>query len=231
MLNGSLASGNLQDLIHDQFTAEVPFEWTAVLRRAIVLAIMKIAFIGTHGVGKTTLCFELAACLKRLDIGVDIVKEVARHCPLPINRDTTVDAQAWILHTQIARELELSRLYEAVICDRSVLDNYAYMIHAAGRRLELEPFIRHWLGTYDMLVHVPVVTPPSFDGTRDTSVAFQTSIDTILRDMVREFATPVVELDRDERDHWIRGVLQALHLPTATPQLDLFNTLGRQNSD
>ncbi len=29
---------------------------------------MKIAFIGTHGVGKTTLCFELAAALKRLDL-------------------------------------------------------------------------------------------------------------------------------------------------------------------
>ena len=34
---------------------------------------MKIAFIGTHGVGKTTLCFDLAARLKRLDHGVDIV--------------------------------------------------------------------------------------------------------------------------------------------------------------
>jgi len=190
---------------------------------------MKIAFIGTHGVGKTTLCFELAACLKRLDVGVDVVKEVARHCPLPINRETTIDAQAWILHTQVARELELSRLYEAVICDRSVLDNYAYMIHAAGRRPELEPFIQHWLGTYDLLVHVPVVTAPSFDGTRDTSIEFQLNIDRILRDMVAEFGFPIHELDPHERDHWIRSVLKALDLPTATPQLDLFNTLGRQN--
>ena len=39
---------------------------------------MKIAFIGTHGVGKTTLCYELAAALKRLDLSVDLVKEVAR---------------------------------------------------------------------------------------------------------------------------------------------------------
>ena len=28
---------------------------------------LKIAFVGTHGVGKTTLCFDLAAHLKRLD--------------------------------------------------------------------------------------------------------------------------------------------------------------------
>ena len=44
---------------------------------------MKVAFIGTHGVGKTTLCYDLAALLKRRDLNVDVVKEVARlsRCP------------------------------------------------------------------------------------------------------------------------------------------------------
>ena len=65
---------------------------------------MKIAFIGSHGVGKTTLCYDLASRLKRQDRAVDLVKEVARRCPLPINRETTREAQAWILHTQIADE-------------------------------------------------------------------------------------------------------------------------------
>ena len=85
---------------------------------------MKIAFIGTHGVGKTTLCFELAAALKRLDMSVDLVKEVARECPLPINRETTQEAQNWILHSQIAREIELAPHFDAIICDRAVLDNW-----------------------------------------------------------------------------------------------------------
>lgn len=62
----------------------------------------KIAFIGTHGVGKTTLCYGLAARLKARDVSLEIVHEVARRCPLPINEATTVAAQAWILHTQIA---------------------------------------------------------------------------------------------------------------------------------
>ena len=69
---------------------------------------LKLAFVGTHGVGKTTLCFDLASQLKRLDLGVDLVKEVARRCPLPINEETTLDAQAWILHTQIAEEMAAS---------------------------------------------------------------------------------------------------------------------------
>jgi len=192
---------------------------------------MKIAFIGTHGVGKTTLCFELAACLKRLDISVDVVKEVARHCPLPINRDTTAAAQEWILHTQVAKELELAQAYEAIVCDRSVLDNYAYMVHAVGRRPELEPFLRKWLAGYSLLVRVPVVMAPSFDGTRDTSVTFQLGIDGLIADLTAEFGLQTLELDVNERDHWIRSVLKALELPTASPQLDLFNSLSRNSQN
>ena len=183
---------------------------------------MKIAFIGTHGVGKTTLCYELAAALKRLDMSVDLVKEVARGCPLPINRETTDAAQNWILHTQVAREIELSAHYDVIVCDRAVVDNYAYMVHAAGRRPELEPFIRHWMGTYTCLVKVPVIAPPAFDGTRDTSVDFQLGIDRLIDQLLGEFALPRVELPGDSRETWMARVLHALDLPEQPPQLDLF---------
>ena len=183
---------------------------------------MKIAFIGTHGVGKTTLCFDLAAALKRLDLGVDLVKEVARGCPLPINRETTDAAQNWILHTQVAREIELSAAYDVIVCDRSVVDNYAYMVHAAGRRPELEPFIRHWMGTYTLLVKVPVIAPPAFDGTRDTSVDFQLGIDRLIDELLLQFALPCLDLPADNRDGWMALVLQSLQLPEQPPQLDLF---------
>jgi nicotinamide riboside kinase len=183
---------------------------------------MKLAFIGTHGVGKTTLCFELAAALKRLDLSVDLVKEVARSCPLPINRETTGAAQNWILHTQVAREIELSDGYEAIVCDRAVLDNYAYMVHAAGRRPEIEPFIRHWMVTYDLLVKVPVIAPPTFDGTRDTSVDFQTDIDRLIDRLLAEFGLEFLSLPGDSRSGWLEMILGALKLPAAPPQLDLF---------
>jgi nicotinamide riboside kinase len=183
---------------------------------------MKLAFIGTHGVGKTTLCFELAATLKRLDLSVDLVKEVARSCPLPINRETTDAAQNWILHTQVAREIELSDSYDAIVCDRAVVDNYAYMVHATGRRAELEPFIRHWMATYDLLVKVPVIAPPSFDGTRDTSVDFQMDIDALIDKLLVEFSLDCVELPGDTRTGWMEMILRALKLPDEPPQLDLF---------
>ena len=68
----------------------------------------KIALIGSHGVGKSTLCFGLAARLKARDVSLEIVHEVARRCPLPINEQTSREAQSWILHTQIAEELVAS---------------------------------------------------------------------------------------------------------------------------
>ena len=37
---------------------------------------MKLAFIGTHGTGKTTLCYDLTAGLKRQGLNADMVKEV-----------------------------------------------------------------------------------------------------------------------------------------------------------
>lgn len=184
---------------------------------------MKIAFIGTHGVGKTTLCFELAAALKRLDLSVDLVKEVARDCPLPINRETTDSAQNWILHTQVAREIELDAAFDAIVCDRAVVDNYAYMVHAAGRRPELEPFIRHWMGTYDLLVKVPVIAAPTYDGTRDTSVEFQMAIDRLLDELLSEFQLDVLELPGDSRVGWVQRVLEGMHLPGEPPQMDLFS--------
>ena len=183
---------------------------------------MKIAFIGTHGVGKTTLCYELAAALKRLDLGVDLVKEVARRCPLPINRDTTAQAQEWILHEQVTEEIELAYRYDAIVCDRSVLDNYAYLVHAAGRRPDLEPFIAHWIRTYSLVVKVPAITPPRFDGTRDVSVAWQLAIDAQINDLLKLFAVEHLRLPAGDRTAWIPLVLEQLCLPGRPPQLDLF---------
>ncbi|MBK6899851.1 MAG: hypothetical protein IPH09_11485 [bacterium] len=48
-----------------------------------------------------------------------------------------------------------------MVCDRSVPDNYAYMVHAVGRRPDLEPLLRHWLSTYKLLVRVPCSAWPS----------------------------------------------------------------------
>lgn len=183
---------------------------------------MKLAFIGTHGVGKTTLCFDLASRLKRLDLSVDIVKEVARASPLPINRETTTEAQAWILHSQIAEELAAAARYQVVVCDRSVLDNYAYLVHAGGRRASYDGLVRDWTATYDGLFKVPVTQSPSFDGTRDLSTDFQRDIDQTIDALLVEFEVRCLRLDPTDRDGWLDAVLRSRNLPLHPPQMDFF---------
>lgn len=184
---------------------------------------LKIAFVGSHGVGKTTLCFDLAAQLKRLDLGVELVKEVARRSPLPINEQTTADAQAWILHTQMAEELAAAASYEVVICDRSVLDNYAYLVTRMGRRPDMDALVDSWIRTYNALFKVPVLDAPSFDGTRAVSQSFQVKIDETIDELVKSFGVDVTPLDPLDRDGWITTVIQSLGLPTKAPQIDLFS--------
>ncbi len=183
---------------------------------------IKVAFIGSHGVGKTTLCFDLAFRLKRLDIAVDIVKEVARHCPLPINEDTTLEAQAWIFHSQIAEEIAVAAQYQAVVCDRAVLDNYAYLVNRVGRRAEFDAIVRAWMTTYTALFKVPVITPPSFDGKRALSPSFQQEVDTVIDDLLAAFDIHPVQLDPTDRGGWMEQVMRALKLPLVPPQAELF---------
>lgn len=183
---------------------------------------MKLALIGSHGVGKTTLCFDVASRLKRQDRPVELVMEVARRSPLPINRDTTFAAQAWILHTQIAHELAAEAEGAIVVCDRSVLDNYAYLVHQGGRRPAYDALVADWLTSYDALVKVPIIAPPSFDGRRDVSAEFQHEIDRTIDALLERFVVPCQRLDPDAREEWVDAVLTAAGLPLHPPQIDLF---------
>jgi thymidylate kinase len=163
---------------------------------------VKAAFIGTHGVGKTTLCYELAAALKRQGLNVDIVKEVARLSPLPINRQTSLDAQTWILVTQIAEEIRSASVHDVVVCDRSVLDNYAYMVRACGRQPALEQLVDYWLSTYDLLLKVPVIGRADADGVRDTDEEFVLDIDRRVAGLLEEKRVAHVRLEPRDRERW-----------------------------
>ena len=182
---------------------------------------MKIALIGTHGVGKTTLCFEVAARIKRRGFDLELVREVARRCPLPINEETTAEAQAWILHTQVAEELAASARHEVVIADRSVLDNYCYMVHASCGSTLWESFLDHWLPTYDFLIHVPLWSRPSYDGVRAVDPRFQREIDDILQGMVTTRGLNTLSLPADDPSQWGAEIEHAL-LSFLEPNLPLF---------
>ena len=164
---------------------------------------MKVAFIGSHGVGKTTLCYDLAGALKREGVHVDMVKEVARLSPLPINRKTSLEAQTWILMTQVAEEIRSAAYHEVVVCDRSAIDNYAYMMLACGRQRPFERFVAHWMKGYDLLFKVPISGAASADGVRDTDEFFMRSIDALVDSLLAEMKVPHEVLPPGDREGWI----------------------------
>jgi len=176
---------------------------------------LKLALIGTHGVGKTTLAYEICSLLKKADHNVELVTEVARRSPFPVNEATTLDGQLWILHAQIAAELEGASRAPHVICDRSVLDNYCYLVNKFGRQPGLEGWIEQWMNSYSLLVGVPPLAdgiPP--DGFRSESLEFQQRVHDLLVEMLdahpfRALEPRVVWLERRERRVWGERIFAA----------------------
>jgi nicotinamide riboside kinase len=181
----------------------------------------KLAFIGSHGVGKTTLCYGLAARLKARDLSVEVVHEIARRCPLPINEATSLSSESWILHTQVAEEIVAAHRYAVVLCDRSVLDNYVYLLLAAGRQPTLDGLVDAWTATYDLLVHVPILVEPSPDGVRSADPSFQRAVDERLdRELAGRGLAPL-RLDPARRGCWLDTVEAAAWERLRPAQLEL----------
>lgn len=167
---------------------------------------IKIAFIGTHSCGKTTLVYELCTELKKRNFHVGQLEEIARSCPLPINEQTTKDAQTWILVTTISKEIELLKRYDHLVCDRSVLDNYAYFYHKFGHDKTLFDLVKSWVQTYDFLFKVPInkeyLRP---DDTRTTDFTFQNDIDKKVDTLLEETCT---------KFHYFKNIKDCVNLIT-----------------
>ena len=88
--------------------------------------------------------------------------------------------------TQVAEEIRSASAHDIVVCDRSVLDNYAYLVFACGRQKAIERFVDHWMKTYDVLIKVPMMAPATEDGVRDTDEFFVRSIDQLVDTLLAE---------------------------------------------
>lgn len=174
----------------------------------------KLALIGTHGAGKTTIAYEVCSLLKRSGQNVELVREVARRSPFPVNAATTLEGQLWILHTQIAAELEAARSAPNVVCDRSVLDNYCYLVNKFGRQEEMEGWLLWWMKSYDLLAGIPPFAEPIMrDGFRSEDRGFQRRIDELLKQLLTEppFAAlreRVMWLDGPDRGLWAGRIFE-----------------------
>lgn len=163
---------------------------------------MKIAFIGTHGTRKTTLCYELTAYLKNKNINVDMVKEVAGRCPLSINENAAIESELWIFHTMVAEEAYASFKYKNIVCDRSLLDSFVYTMNRRDRSSELiqhmENYCDFWIKTYDYLFKTKVEDNLLVeDGIRSVNREFQKRIDELLEETLKTKQIKFYQLEKN----------------------------------
>jgi nicotinamide riboside kinase len=151
----------------------------------------KIAFTGSHGIRKTTAAHAFAAVMQRAGHAVEFGREVVRDNPLGINEGATGEAQLWVLMSQVRRELELAPKAEVVVTDRGVVDNFAYYLRAAqGDPFSVEPLMRAWCRTYDLVVRLTPDVALRADGTRSTNDAFRDEIEAILDRVMPDLLRP-----------------------------------------
>jgi hypothetical protein len=142
----------------------------------------KIAFIGSHGIRKTSALLAFAAEAQRAGRSVELGREVVRDNPLGINEGASGEAQLWVLVSQIRQELELARKADILATDRGVMDNFAYYLRACGGidRYAVEPLVRSWSGTYDLVVRLLPDVALQPDGVRSVNDAFRDEVEAIL---------------------------------------------------
>ena len=163
-------------------------------------SISKIAFTGTHGTGKTTSVFKLAADCKLhcSTKSVHIITETASESPFKINKNTTPESQLWIFTTQIKRELENSLRYKLLISDRTIVDCIAYSTIAGFKDLAKNQIemAKSFIGTYDYIFYKSIEKNNFVfeDGIRDAKdMDFRKNMDCELKliyDKLRDYIKP-----------------------------------------
>ncbi|MGH2462762.1 MAG: AAA family ATPase [Candidatus Limnocylindria bacterium] len=142
----------------------------------------KIAFIGSHSVRKTNAVHAFASTVGRAGRSVEVGREVIRFNPLGLNEGATAEAQLWVLMAQVQQELELRGRADILVTDRSVVDNFAYFLRVTDGAdpFGVEPLVRRWAQTYDLVVRLLPDVALLPDGVRSTSDAFRDEIEAIL---------------------------------------------------
>lgn len=153
---------------------------------------MRVAFIGAHGTGKTSLVDAIAKLM-----GLPVIKEQARevatewgYTPATIPAAHLWDYQKEVVLRQVGKE----RAYDTCgfVSDRSVVDNMAYfklLAEANNWPSERHGFYQSMfyerIDRYDMLIHIPIMFPLVDDGQRHTDPTFQLEVDRLIRHLIQ----------------------------------------------
>lgn len=152
----------------------------------------KFCCIGTHGVGKTTLSYQMAAYYKTMGTHVKLINETARSCPFPLNNQFDAYGAMWIIHTHIKKELEaVARHAQLIISDRSPIDSVIYAkVNGCNYGQQIKSIYRlaeDWMETYDRIYYVrPDGNHPDPDGIRSMDEDFRKKVEDLFDDWMEK---------------------------------------------
>ncbi len=125
---------------------------------------VKIAFSGAPRCGKTSIMAEVKKILGLKFRVAEVEDQTARN-PFDVERKAGFASQFFFMTTQINEEnCRAQELADALLCDRSVLDQWAYWRKYLAEqemtplRRDQDALLEHicgfWAKTYDLIVHV-----------------------------------------------------------------------------
>ncbi len=187
--------------------------------------VYKICLVSTHGTGKTSLAASIEGELKRRSVEAKYLGEIATKAKergLPINQETTLEAQLWIILSQFREELFYSQKrltppnYQVLICDRGP-DNYCYLKHNLKQddQYALDITLGHIKKfPYSQTYLLPIINHalPAGSGTRDLDLDFRLHMDTEIRTFLATYNIAHLELPppnpKDNfRQEWIKIIV------------------------
>lgn len=173
-------------------------------------ASMRIAVVGSHSTGKTTLIRALSEILD-----VPILSEVAREkiaesdkLPHHMTPEERSAFQMGILSEQIRREIRS----ESFLSDRSVFDAAAYAFDTPGYEALFEAAKTHASERpYARIFFLPIEFALEGDGIRSEDESYRKKIEDVLAETIERAGTPYVRIS-GSREERLAACLESLRI-------------------
>ena len=173
---------------------------------------LRIALIGSHGTGKTSIVEELVRITN-----LPIIEEIARNYDMnTTNINEYKHYQKQLLLEQIKTETHLILSKGNFISDRSSIDNMAYFWLKCKTNATKQEMVRygqiaiHNSLRYSHLFYVPIEIPlPTNDEFRFEDEAFQRDIDSKIIEILSKFGVGVITI-RGTLNERVRSILEAV---------------------
>ncbi len=173
---------------------------------------MRIAVIGTHSTGKTT----LAKALSR-ELNIPVIEECARSHDI---KHASVEEYIKIQENILAEQIKAESKHQNFISDRSTIDNLAYWIHSCAPMVDAvtnRSYTKTALENVTTYTNIFLLVPefyPRDDGFRDTNIIYQLQIAETINTILYLHQIPhhVLSGSVDERLRHAMRILQRLPL-------------------